>query len=89
MSSEDVAIDAEFERGRGLGGMMAVLCGAWMGLELCAASINGVAPFLSGWSIVFGNARHRWCAQEAWECVAARWRGVDESVFRLMSGAEL
>jgi hypothetical protein len=59
VSSDDVAIEVEFERCRGLGGMMDVLCGAWMGFALCAASINGVAPFLSGLSIVCGNARHR------------------------------
>lgn len=34
VSSDDVVMEAEFDRGRGFGGMIAVLRGAWMGFAL-------------------------------------------------------
>ena len=59
VSSEDVAVVLEEARGRDFGGMRVVLCGAWRGSELCAASIKGVTPFLSGRSMVCGKLTQR------------------------------
>lgn len=93
ISSEAIAEFVETARGRRPvgGGMWAelfVLMGAWLGFELCAASMSGVRPSLSFQSMVCGNVRQSKSTQSGWEWAAARWRAVDPSTLRLMPGAE-